>query len=501
LINQNVSPFQFVSIRENLTGPFGPSGAQIPIQVNNLGYRSTDNLLYAVAMPVNGNFNYGIIQMDSNGAVIPFMPASTTNWPADVRLLAGDISDDGSTFYVNTYPSSTLYIVDLETKTVTTKSLTGGPVSVADWAVNPDNGKLYGAEGIRAGASNAPIYELDPTSTPGVITSLGEATGLPVNGSGNAAFYGGAWFNFDGTFFVYRNNDVIYEIDLSGPSVADTIPGGAGPSGLNDAAACAEEVIEKRPGEGDPVEVGIYKMSATQLSFTINYNGPAAKIMDLVPAEFEVTECVEGGESINADYYPDCDSKNPNKTVTCATIIEWDVGGGFSSLECTVETRKSNGNKKAVYKPTSCGDLWLNDGATAYQVDGDGNLVLDGGNPIPILETSNDLLVTAVAGTKPCAPELLSVSPGNLGELLLEWVDNDDDDVDKYNIYRSDNVNGPFQSDEFVTSVGGDTTTYLDTGLANDTTYCYVIKAEYADGNEGNESNEICATTPPEPTP
>jgi hypothetical protein len=43
-------------------------------------------------------------------------------------------------------------------------------------------------------------------------------------------------------------------------------------------------------------------------------------------------------------------------------------------------------------------------------------------------------------------------------------------------------------------------TTYTDTGLANDTTYCYVIKAEYGDGNEGNESNEICGTTLPAPT-
>jgi hypothetical protein len=491
LIDQSVSPFVFTRIGPGATCPAGLGCTEgDPIQVNNLGYRSTDNLLYAIAMPLSGNFNYGIIQIDSTGAVFPFTGLTGTPLPT-ARLLAGDITPDGNTFYINTYPSSTLYIVDLVTKNVTTQGLSGakgGTVYVADWATNPDNGKLYGAEGVNAGSTYAPIYELDPTT--GVITNLGEATNLPVNGSGPAAFYGGCWFNFAGDFFVYRNNDWIYEIDLSGPTVADDFTGSAISSSLNDAAACAEEVIEKRPGEGNPDEVGIYETSATQLSFTINYNGPEAKILDLVPAEFEVLEngCVGDGQSIGVFVYPDCEFKNPKLAKNCATIIEWDVGAGFSSLECTVETRMSMGNKKVtVYKPTTCEELWLNDGATAYEVDEFGNLV-------PISDTSNDLLVTAVAGTKPCAPQGLTVDYVSPDTLSLNWDDNEET-VDHYNVYRGPS-GGPFTKIAETTVSNFD-----DTGLAPGT-YCYQIKAAFDedDLNEGNESETECGTVPI-PTP
>ena len=100
LIDQTVVPFDFTAIGPGATGPFGAGGADIPIQVNNLGYRSTDNLLYAVAMPLSGNFNYGIIQIDSTGAVFPFDLTGGSGSLPVTRLLAGDISADGNTMYL-----------------------------------------------------------------------------------------------------------------------------------------------------------------------------------------------------------------------------------------------------------------------------------------------------------------------------------------------------------------------------------------------------------------
>lgn len=257
VIDQTVSPFVFVSIRENMTGPFGTNGAQIGIQVNNLGYNSADGLLYAIAMPENNvQKNFGIIKIDSTGAVFP-LGIPSGDWPENTRLLAGDVAPEGNIFYVNTYPSGTLYTVDLLNNTSTSLELSGangGVVSVADWAVDPITGYLYGAEGVRSGASNAPIYQLNPNS--GLVVFLGEATDLPVNGSGDAAFYGGAWFKFDGTFVVYRNNDFIYEIDLTGVSVSNQFAGGAGPSGLNDAAACALDPTPPCPVQTEPLCAG-----------------------------------------------------------------------------------------------------------------------------------------------------------------------------------------------------------------------------------------------------
>ncbi len=58
-IDQSVTPFVFIPVG-------GPQG----IQLNNLGYRITDNLLYAVAMPENGDEeNFGIVKIDSTGGI------------------------------------------------------------------------------------------------------------------------------------------------------------------------------------------------------------------------------------------------------------------------------------------------------------------------------------------------------------------------------------------------------------------------------------------------
>ncbi len=107
LIDQTVSPFVFERVPEEhscLWGPFGPSGELIPIQVNNMGYNIVDNLLYAVAMPiaVNPTSNYGIIKIDAESNVFP---VASTGLPENLRFLAGDVSTDGSTFYINTVPS------------------------------------------------------------------------------------------------------------------------------------------------------------------------------------------------------------------------------------------------------------------------------------------------------------------------------------------------------------------------------------------------------------
>ncbi len=65
-----------------------------------------------------------------------------------------------------------------------------------------------------------------------------------------------------------------------------------------------------------------------------------------------------------------------------------------------------------VFKPTSCGPLPINNGATAFEVDENGDLVLvevvdpDTGEvtlePVVIVGPSNSLGVEAIAGEKPC---------------------------------------------------------------------------------------------------
>jgi hypothetical protein len=232
-IDQSVMPFVFDPIGDVLQGPFGPGGSLIDIQANNLGYDVVENVLYAIAIPLSGEANLGIIRIDSNGTVFP-VPSALPN---NRRFLAGDVTPDGSTFYLNTYPSSTMYIVDLDTMAVTTRALTGGPVNVADWAVNPIDQMLYGAVGRGDPTDTGKVYQLNPDT--GVISLVASPPGLPLANGGNGQYYGGAWFNQFGILFLYRNSDWIYEIDLSGPVIIEDFTGAAGSSTFNDAAACA----------------------------------------------------------------------------------------------------------------------------------------------------------------------------------------------------------------------------------------------------------------------
>lgn len=249
LIDQSVSPFDFTQIKLGpLTGPFGLGGAIVPIQANNIGYRVVDNLIYGVALkattPNTFNLNLGLIKIDSAGNVFP-VPTFPDISALPQRFLAGDIDPNSDKMYLNDYPTtSPMQVVDLATLIVTPMVI--GPtagVNVADWAVNPVDGNLYGADGLCNPV--AQIYKLNVNT--GAITALATPVGglgLPCSNSGNAQYYGGSWFNAQGKLFVYRNNDFIYEVDITqSPPVVDSIQQGkAGSSQFNDATACAAGV-------------------------------------------------------------------------------------------------------------------------------------------------------------------------------------------------------------------------------------------------------------------
>ena len=88
---------------------------------------------------------------------------------------------------------------------------------------------------------------------------------------------------------------------------------------------------------------------------------------------------------------------------------------------------------------------------------------------------------------------LCLAAEGGLNEVLLQWTPNEY--AESYNIYRDG---------EFVGNISASTPYYLDDGsfgdetgwgLAYDTEYCYTVTVVEAGGNEGTNSDEICATT------
>ena len=99
--------------------------------------------------------------------------------------------------------------------------------------------------------------------------------------------------------------------------------------------------------------------------------------------------------------------------------------------------------------------------------------------------------------TPPVAPTGLAATAGNL-EVLLDWNDNAEADLDGYKVFRATTSGGPYTK---VSAALFASSAYTDTGLTNGTTYYYVVTAVDMTGNESTNSGEVSATplafTPP----
>ena len=99
--------------------------------------------------------------------------------------------------------------------------------------------------------------------------------------------------------------------------------------------------------------------------------------------------------------------------------------------------------------------------------------------------------------TPPVAPTGLAATAGNL-EVLLDWNDNAEADLDGYKVFRSTTPGGPYTK---VSAALLASSAYADTGLTNGTTYYYVVTTVDMAGNESANSGEVSATplafTPP----
>ncbi len=105
-----------------------------------------------------------------------------------------------------------------------------------------------------------------------------------------------------------------------------------------------------------------------------------------------------------------------------------------------------------------------------------------------ILKPTIHLIVTDLA---PEAPTGLEATAGN-AQVALNWDDNTEGDLAGYNVYRSEDIGGPYTETEKIATVTA--SEYTDTGLTNDTTYYYVVTALDDLDNESVYSAEASAT-------
>ncbi len=91
----------------------------------------------------------------------------------------------------------------------------------------------------------------------------------------------------------------------------------------------------------------------------------------------------------------------------------------------------------------------------------------------------------------PAAPRWLCAAPGASGQIGLSWRLDADPKRDGYNVYRSTNsVSGYARINNNQIT----TTSYVDSGVSNGTTYYYIVKAAGKKGAESPESNKTKAT-------
>ena len=103
---------------------------------------------------------------------------------------------------------------------------------------------------------------------------------------------------------------------------------------------------------------------------------------------------------------------------------------------------------------------------------------------------SNEDSATPTDMTPPAAPTGLAATPGD-GTVSLDWNDNAEPDLAGYNVYRHTVPGGPYSK----INVGlVATSTFVDNGVSNGTTYYYVVRAEDGHSNESGNSSEASAT-------
>ena len=236
----------------------------------------------AIGFNVQDGFMYGIHA--GNGTVYRIKSDGTFddlgNPPNAPRSFAGDVDGNGTYYILNTSDNpdrrKRLYrinVTGLATATDVPGFITlSRAVSVADFAFNPIDGKIYGLEGRN-------VVQIDPVT--GTVVNFTTVSTPSISGAG------ATYFDGFGNFYAYNNgsgNLVKFILDLGAQSATGALFATGGRVSLNDGAACPfqpriEKTVTPSPiRAGDPVTY-TYRI-ANSNPFPIN----GVTIADTLPA-------------------------------------------------------------------------------------------------------------------------------------------------------------------------------------------------------------------------
>ncbi len=194
-------------------------------------------------------------------------------------------------------------------------------------------------------------------------------------------------------------------------------------------------------------------------------------------------------------------------------IGDSDTNSNASSTPTTITTDPLSTNEgDMVIVAATCGNVsnyTLNNGFTeAAEIDmssstgSSGYKSATGADETPSVTNSNlnrQVIIgfvvqsmPSIVDYPPAAPTGLDATAGD--EMVsLDWNDNNEPDMNGYNVYRSTDEGGPYTDPPLNSSLLS-SSDYIDDTVTNEITYYYVVTAVDANNNESADSNEDWAT-------
>jgi N-acetylneuraminic acid mutarotase len=189
-----------------------------------------------------------------------------------------------------------------------------------------------------------------------------------------------------------------------------------------------------------------------------------------------------GGTNVTTPGAWECSVANGSYTVTVA------VGDASNYVDSSHEINVEGTTAIANFVPTSTTHFAT---ATVTVTVSDGRLTVDA---IGGTNTKLDFVDIAPATdtTPPAAPSGVTATPGD-SQVQTKWNANTESDLAGYNVFRSTSLPVSTSGTPLNGQTKLTTTTYLNTGLTNGTTYYYVVQAVDLSGNKAS-SNPVSAT-------
>lgn len=263
------------------------------VPLNAIGYRSTDNLIYAVN-PANNQ----LVQVDATGRVFPL---GTLNLDTNFGYFGGDITTDGNTFVLtgnDNRGTKRLVGIDLTNPSFPiifthNLSIVGQPVNCTDIAFDPNTGNLYGFD-----SNGNRLVKID------MITGDIDNTTFPV--SNIADRMGALFFNAFGELFGYGSDfststaTDLFRLDVQTGIITLEATGPASPG--KDGCSCPYTVVLNKSVSQPIASPCTEVLYVFEIANQSSANVPEVDFLDEMPVGLTILEIIEnpfGGNTIS----------------------------------------------------------------------------------------------------------------------------------------------------------------------------------------------------------